>query len=102
MARVSTMLALSGYSPRLASVPLSTYWSSVKPTVSAAFGLAAPVVVVAWLLVLALPQATASNAMARTTATPAVHWQRGRLALRMLGLPLESGHTGERRAVHGF
>ena len=73
VASVSTMLALRGYSPRLASGPLRTYWSSVKPTVSVALGLLEAVFAA---VVLPRLQATASIATASTRARFVVRTRR--------------------------
>src|SRR5260370_21063922 len=97
VASVSMMLALRGYSPRLAWGPLRTYWSSVKPTVSAALGLLDGVFAAVLLPRL---QATASIATARTRARFVVR-TRCRVAAFFIFVPSLIGRA-RRRAPAGI
>src|SRR5216117_3792241 len=97
VASVSTMLALRGYSPRLASGPLRTYWSSVKPTVSVALGLLEAVFAA---VVLPRLQATASIATASTRARFVVRTRR-KVAAFFIFVPSLIGRA-RRRAPAGI
>src|SRR2546421_6577230 len=97
VASVSTMLALRGYSPRLASGPLRTYWSSVKPTVSVALGLLEAVFAAVLLPRL---QATASIATASTRARFVVRTRR-KVAAFFIFVPSLIGRA-RRRAPAGI